>query len=276
MSNQISLTGNEFNQSNAIVVGEVAYDIGVRVHKWDEPTGFNGYQKPKRYGKRKNEKGFIEEEQIDLIEQFLIHHSGADRETPAVMAEVLRRKRLSVHFALEDNGQIWQFLNAIVKAKHAGQMNDTSIGVECCHYPSAWENPNYYSEARRKRTGNLPHEIIEQPVYKKIRKVFAFTNEAVDSLARLAAGCWIALGHQRTNGFISEDEYNYSPWFPNYEANDDIPWGKIKKPKKHIGLIAHRHCTTNKWDPAGLNFDRLEEISTDYYWDFRHEIELTK
>lgn len=261
---QLNLTGDAFDSSLAIVVNGIEYDIGARVHRWDERTGFNGYKTPRRYSRRKGS-----ERPIDNINQFLVHHSGADRKNPGVMFDVLwNQRKLSVHFALEDNGEIWQFVDAVEKTWHAGRMNDTSIGVEVCHFPSAWEKPNYYSKSRNAKTGNLPHDIIEQPVYGKMREVFAFTEKAYDSLARLVAGCWLAIGQQGTGGF--EDDYDESPKFPTIGGK--IPWGDISDPQDHIGLIAHRHCTSKKWDPAGLDFGRLENMTKDYYEGFRNTL----
>ncbi|MCK4792577.1 MAG: N-acetylmuramoyl-L-alanine amidase, partial [Desulfobacteraceae bacterium] len=249
----------------AIVVNGIEYDIGVRVHRWDERTGFNGYKTPRRFSRRKGA-----ERPIDAITQFVDHHSAADRKNPSVMFDVLwNQRKLSVHFALEDNGEIWQFVDVIEKTWHAKGHNSMSIGVECCHYPSAFENPGYYSEKRRERTGNLPHEIVRQPAGGgRTRNVFAFTEEAVDSLARLTAGCWLAVGQQRSEGFNCE--YDSSPEFPREDFS--IPFTAVKNPKGHIGAIAHRHCTSNKWDPAGLDFAAVEALTKDYYDGFRAAI----
>ena len=146
-------------------------------------------------------------------------------------------------------------------------MNSTSIGVECCHYPMAYKDSEYYSAARRKKTGNLPHKVVRQPIAGGyIRNVFSFTEEAVDSLARLTAGCWFAVGQQRSGGFYCE--YDSPPEFPR--ESFDVPYHKIRgEPKNHIGLIGHRHCSDNKWDPAGLDFEKLERLTEDYYTGFR-------
>jgi hypothetical protein len=259
---QVNLTGDAFDSQLAIVVNGVEYDIGTRVHRWDEKTGFNGYKTPRRYSRRKGA-----DRPIDAITQFVTHHSAADRKNPGVMFDVLwNQRKLSVHFALEDNGQIWQFVDVVEKTWHAGGHNNMSIGVECCHFPSAFDDPNYYSEKRRAKTGNLPHRVIRQPVSGgRVKDVFAFTDEAVDSLARLVAGCWYAVGQQRTEGFYCE--YDEAPEFPR--ESFAIPFRAISRPKEHMGLIAHRHCTSNKWDPAGLDFEALEKLTADYYWSFR-------
>lgn len=259
----VNLTGDEFDSELAIVVNGCEYDIGVRVHRWDEKTGFNGYKTPRRYSRRK---GF--DRPVDAIDQFLVHHSAADRKNPGVMFDVLWNQReLSVHFALEDNGEIWQFVDAIEKTWHAGSMNNSSIGVECCHFPSAFSDPNYYSDSRRKKSGNLPHRIVSQPTSGgRYRDVFSFTDEAVDSLARLTAGCWLAVGQQRSDGYHCE--HSCSPEFPRKDFG--IPFGVVDSPKDHLGLIAHRHCSSRKWDPAGLDFERLERLTEEYYLGFRN------
>ena len=169
---RVSLTGDEFNADNALVLDGVAFDIGTRVIKWWEDDGFSQYQtnkvivrkddnrtgrqikrviSGKRYSKRR--KG------VAGIRQILLHHSGADRDNPGVMREVLHNQRgLSVQFATEDDGRIYQFLDAVEVAWHAGKHNKISIGNECCLWPDYDRRPSYYSEANRKRTGNLQHE----------------------------------------------------------------------------------------------------------------------
>lgn len=265
---QYSLTEGPFDISNSFILGREAYDIGVRVVKWHEPQGYDGYKRPLRVKPRVNG--------VDDIRQLLIHHAGQDRRDPGTMYKVLwDNRKLSVHFALDEfahavNGLpagpiVWQFCDCDFITRHAGIMNKTSIGIEVCHFPEAWKDPHYYDEKRNKKKNNLPHEVIEQPVYSKRKKVYAFTEGVTDALARLYAGCWVAIGRQRT---MKETGYfALPPYFPR--VNGEIPWGVIKEPRVHNGLIAHRHCSKNKWDPAGLDFYHFENLVTEYYHSFR-------
>jgi hypothetical protein len=270
---KFNLTGDSFDLSSAFILGRKAYDIGVRVVKWNEKNGYDGYKRPLRIKER--HKG------VDNIKQLLIHHAGQDRRDPGTMYRVLwAQRKLSVHFALDEfaecrNGLeagpiVWQFVDCDWVTKHAGSMNKTSIGIEVCHFPSAWENTYYYSPENNRRKNNLPHEVITQPVFSKKRKVFAFTDGATDALARLYAGCWVAVGHQRNGGFVNE--YDKAPKFPR--TNGKIPFDVVSNFRNWTGLILHRQCSKRKWDPAGLDLEFFEKLVEDYYNSFRLSLSL--
>jgi len=286
---RISLTGQPFNGDNALVIDGVAFDIGTRVIKWWEAEGFSQYGtkrvvvktedmdtgkvktrtiQGKRYKKRKRG--------IFGVSQILIHHSGADRESPKIMHDVLHNQRgLSVQFAHEDDGRIYQFLDAVEAAKHAGSHNQISIGTECCLYPLAAKRPNYYSAANRKRTGNLPHKKKVEILQGSKMKVFCFPDAQVEAVARWAAGLWFALCYLRNKDRLNEigpaDELETmfcdAPRFPR-NAKKEIPKKIIKNAKEHIGLIGHLHCSPRKIDPAGFPWNFAEQATHDYFWEF--------
>jgi len=244
----------DFNKKNTFVLGRCEYDIGVKVIKWYDENGYDGYKRPLRIKHR-----------TKPIKQLLVHHSGQDRLNPGVMYHVLWDKRnLSVHFAYDEpfgEPTIYQFVDADEICAHAGQMNPTSIGIEICHYPSAWIDPLYYDEVRNLKNGNVPHQTIEQPVFNKIRTVYRMTDATLDAVARLYAGCWVALLQQHERPWSA---YFEPPEFPR--INDEIPFGTIKHPNEHWGLIAHRHCSKNKWDPSGMEFELFEK-KVKCYWE---------
>jgi len=268
-----NLSGDSFDPTMAFIFGRCAYDIGTRVVTWDEKQGYDGYKRPLRIKTRPNG--------VDNIKQLLIHHAGQDRRDPGTMYGVLwDQRRLSVHFGLDEFARsvgsleagpiIWQFVDCDWLTKHAGGMDPTSIGIEVCHFPCAWKgkngDPGYYSPKNNLKKNNMPHEIIEQLVYSKYRKVFAFTEGVTDALARLYAGCWVAIGHQRKGGF--EGAYGRAPVFPRGKYGH-IPLGVIKESKNWVGLITHRQCSKNKWDPGGLDHEKFENLVADYYNSFR-------
>ncbi len=271
-----NLSGDSFDPSMAFMFGRCAYDIGTPVVKWNDPQGYDGYKRPLRIKTRP--KG------VDGIKQLLIHHAGQDRRDPSTMYNVLwDQRRLSVHFGLDEfqwpvgvlqpGPIIWQFVDCDWVTKHAGGMNSTSIGIEVCHFPAAWKgkyygtqgDPGYYSYKNNAKKNNMPHEIVNQRVGNKGKDVFAFTEGVTDALARLYAGCWVAIGHQRTGGF--KGLYGRAPVFPR--IGGEIPFGVIKDPKTWTGLITHRQCSKRKWDPAGLDHGDFERLVFDYYQSFR-------
>jgi len=295
---KLNLSGGDYDEANAIVVAGVSADIGTRVIRWDDPKGFDGYTRQRvefveenrrtgkkkrkvivgpRYGRRKNWLGELfgkNDTAISNIRQFFIHHSGGDGREPSGMYETLyNRRRLSVHFAVEDDGRIYQFNDVADKCWHAGKFNNISVGVECCLYPLADRNPEYYSEKRRERTGNLPHEIVEDIIHGRKMNVFAFTEPQVEALSRLAAGTWAALAKLspkrggKIGGVPLDDLFKIAPKFPR-DKHATIPRTVVQEPKKHVGLIGHLQVTRNKIDPAGFPWEKFEGLVSERFSEF--------
>ena len=298
MSNQdkplISFRGQLGAPTKAFSLGGVLFDIGTKVTKWYEPGGFSLYDTNRvqweeedrrtgrrvkkqiagrRYSKRRGGLG--------AIRQFFIHHSGGDGPTPAGMFETLHnRRKLSVHFAVEDDGRIWQFGDGEVCAWHAGSHNPFSIGVECALYPLAEERPNFYGPKRRERTGNLPHQVVEDTIHGRPMRVFTFTEPQIEALARLAAGNWLALLVLRgfdalplEDLFSSSGPLAQAPTFPRNQ-HGEIPRTVYQRHAEHVGLIGHLQCTARKIDPAGFQWERFEGMVAEYYRQFRGALRL--
>lgn len=246
----VSLSGGA-KLENSIIVCGTAYDIGVPVIHWFDKDGFDGYtheevedrttgkiKRGPRYGRRPNG--------VSDISQFVVHHSGGDGRTPSGMFQTLWRDRwLSVQFAIEDNGTVYQFLDAIELAWHAGAHNKISVGVECCLFPLVKQDPDYYSPSNCVKRGNQPHTVGQYIRHGTKYKSFEMPNQQVISLAALVAGTWTAFN-------LKPDK----PTFP--KADNVIPTTVIKNPLEHCGMIAHYHCTKNKVDPLGINLQELE------------------
>lgn len=272
-----SFMDRKFNVKNAIVVAGAKFDIGTRVFGWRE-SGFNGYTKKRVVVKREDRRtGEVKTRVIQGpryktrpgglgdISQFFVHHSGGDGRDPANMYNTLYMNRgLSVHYAVEDDGRIYQFNDALDCCYHGGSHNRVSIGVECCLFPLVKNKPDYYSAARRKRLGNLPHRKQVERIHGVKLEVFCFTDPQVDALARLAAGNWLAV--QALRGDLAR-ECN-APEFPR-TTKGTIPKTVYAKHKEHIGLIGHLQCTRNKIDPAGFPWEQFEDQVHAYYWEFR-------
>lgn len=275
---RLNLSSGKFSDKNAIMVNGVLVDIGVAVFRWDNPKGFDGYTTERvvvenrktgrdkvisgpRYSKRKGG--------IDSISQFFIHHSGGDGKDPSTMYRTLYYDRdLSVHFAAEDDGRIFQFNDVIDCCWHGGTHNQISFGVESCLFPLVNKKPNYYSAARRKRTGNLPHKTMVDVIHGAKIKVFCFTEPQLDALARMGAGVWVALGQMRTGNDEKNDVFfEHPPMF--YRDHDcNIPRTVIPRAKRHVGMIGHLQTKRAKIDPAGFPWERFENLVEDYFNKF--------
>ena len=152
---------------DAIVVAGQWFRTGVRVITWEEPGAYDAYKRmchfrpdetlprrpaagcntPERFSQRRL-KGLepelaqrIEEEGFDLtslqerVHQFVVHYDACG--TSQRCFEVLQDVRgLSVHFMLDLDGTIYQTLDAVERARHAGRNNDVSVGVEIAHIGS--------------------------------------------------------------------------------------------------------------------------------------------
>jgi len=254
-----------------ITVAGVKFDIGVPVLRWDSRNGFDGYDttkyihktedrktgkdkivivKGKRYTPRNLEKGL---KKFNLI---TIHHTGGYRARTCF--DTLHKERgLSVPFINSDYGTIFQCLDAVEYAWHAGKANPHGPGIENVLYPWADLRPNAYSEARCKRLGLAPHEVIEQTIRGRDRKVFHMPDIQIDSMARLCAGLWAARATLR-------DLIAIAPAFPSDQFGE-IPLRDIKKPLKHNGLLLHMHLTKRKTDAAGIRYGEFERVTGEYY-----------
>lgn len=269
----INLTDGDFNRSHSFSFMGDLYDIGMDVFRWDHMNGYNGYVDKKVVikkngvitkvieGKRYSRRALRQKAAVNAITQLMIHHSGADRANPGVMYDVLYNQRgLSCHFAIEDDGRIFQFNDAIDSCWHAGKHNKISIGTECCLFPLFRRKPSYYNERNRRKTGNLPHAIRTEYIHGKRMKVFCFTQPQVEALARLYAGLWVAVGRKRTKPL---PEFESAPIFPKVDG--EITRTVAQGAKRHIGLIGHLQCTINKIDPAGFPWERFETLVERYF-----------
>lgn len=270
-----------------IVIGGRLYNIGTPIYKWADPEGFSGYQTKaalveeldrktgrikhrtisgRRYSKRKRG--------LESISQIMIHHTGGDGNGAGRVFDTLHNQRgLSVHFVIDDDGRVWQFLDCEEKAWHGGKHNDISVGIECNLYPLTDKRPDYYSPERCAKFGNLPHEIREEEIHGRKLRVFCFTDPQVEALARVCAGVWFAVRHHVVTTKERRETKIGSmllkpPSFPRDSFG--IPRTEIMQPKKHIGLIGHLQATSRKIDPAGFPWERFEERVAALY----HEFEL--
>ncbi len=271
---KVNLSAGPFNIKNAFKMKGIAFDIGCRVVKWNEKGGFNGYTTKRVEVPVVNRKTGVErikiikgprysKRDINRIIQFFLHHSGGDGRNPSGMFETLYNNRnLSVHYANEDNGILYQYNDAVDCTWHAGKHNPICFGLENCLYPFVKSRPDYYSPARNKRTKNLPHKKRVEKIHGRDIEVFCMPDPQMDSMARLVSGNWVAMAH-----ITGKEIFLEPPQLPKTTRNT-VPKTVIKDPRKHVGMIGHFHATKKKPDPCGVDWDRLENDVDDYYWEF--------
>lgn len=266
----VSLVGSEPRIETAIVVNGTPYDIGLPVTHWWDPGGFDGYATDRVTVREQDRKtGSIHERvlrgdrfsrrKLTGITQFMMHHSGGDGPTPDTMYRTLWLDRgLSVHFACEDDGRVWQFLDVKECAWHAGRHNGCSVGVEAALFPLVDADPHYYAPDACKRRNNQPHSQRTEVLQGRPMRVYVMPTRQIYALARLVAGTWAALRHE-----TRLPQFEAPPSFPHQSGA--IPMSVIDRPLEHVGLIGHLHATAAKIDPAGFPWVEFERSVADIF-----------
>jgi len=260
-----------------IIIGGQPLEIGATVIRWDQDGGFNGYdtskvtfkEEDRRTGKQvtktikgRRYKKTWKPRTVDNIKQFVIHHTGGFK-ADSCFNTLHNRRGLSVQFILGDDGIIYQTLDAVELAWHAGKANKISTGVECVLYPDAGAKPGAYREERCKRLGLAPHKKIIQTIQGRDRKVFQMPDEQVKALAKLVAGVWVARYR-----FQPARWSNWNPpMFPT-ASSGEIPTRTIQDALSHEGMIMHYHLSKNKWDAAGIRMREFELTCGGYFRKF--------
>lgn len=145
--------------------------------------------------------------------------------------KVFKRRGLSTHFSIDQDGTIYQLVDINDRAFHAKGHNTYTIGIDL-------NNP-YYLKHQDK---DNPRPVIESKVHgHKLGKHLGFTKEQIESLIVLLD----ALCTEFDIEFKTPEEA-----------------GESKEAKKHSykGIIGHYHLTKNKIDPSGLDFQKIIEI----------------
>lgn len=270
----IALTQSEPRLETAIVVNGTPYDIGLPVTHWWDKGGFDGYVTDKAVVREQNRKtGAVDERvirgprfsprKLEKVSQFVLHHSGGDGRDPSTMYRTLWYDRgLSVQFACEDDGRVWQFLDVKEAAWHAGKHNGCSVGVEAALFPLVDQDPHYYDPDNLQKRGNLPHARRVEVIHGRPLRVYVMPAAQVQALARLVAGTWAALRHE-----TGLPQFEAPPKFPR--SAGVIPMEEIEAPLLHAGMLGHLHCTAAKIDPVGFPWLDFEQAVALIFASFR-------
>lgn len=150
--------------------------------------------------------------------------------------QVLLRRRLSIHFAIDWDGTIMQFHNpATRQCIHAGRRcNRASFGLDL-------NNPAL-RKYERLHSGQQPRREVETVVHGRKIMMLDYHDEQIKSLKALLKAV---------------DEYlNIPSICPRDEAGEAITT-VIKSPHKHHGIITHYQITRSKIDAAPLRWDEV-------------------
>ena len=158
-------------------------------------------------------------------------------------ASVLKKRGISVHFCIDNDGTIYQLLDTQHGAWHAGngKVNHKSIGVEIS---------NAYSlkyQAWYEKNGFGPRPIIDNAWVNgnKLREHLGFYDVQIQAAQALWAACSLAYDiplKAPTSG--GED------FLTSTKTERDVSSGKFK------GIVSHYHITKKKIDCGGLDIVR--------------------
>lgn len=179
------------------------------------------------------------------VRAIMLHSTVTYRVDEVIRALVNRH--LSTHLLVDWDGTVYQLADLGLRAAHAGEMNEHTIGLDLVTPLHKKGSARKYDEERDQL---MRSHGLERP-YKKAR-IQAVTLEA-QGYTKPQLRALYAL----TRALVR--------FFPNVPAS--IPRNKKGKPIMHAvekpeglsGVIAHWHASHNRWDPGpGIDWNALE------------------
>ena len=153
---------------------------------------------------------------------------------------VLRKRGLSIHFTIDNDGTIFQYLDMNHIAYHCGKHNPTTVGVEIsnAYYP---KYQSWY-----KRNGFGERDLVEGATChgKSMKPFMDFYPAQVDALKALMKACHKALD---------------IPLECPLDKNGDTLYAVDPKAVKNRfnGFVSHLNISRNKIDCANLDLKKL-------------------
>ena len=249
-------------QNSSIIVCDThEFDVGRRVITWREDASISAYtphcvgnpsslyasnpakgigQNTMRYRGRRligADRSLPRLQQV--LRQFVVHHDGMG--TSRDCFRVLHDERgLSVHFLIDNNGDIYQTLDLVECGFQAAGVNEISIGVELCS-----------------RGDKLDLTANQQAMYEKYKRdkvtcivnghqwlCWDYTKEQYDAM--------IALGRTLSRVFPGLPQT-----YPQDGAGEPMRDTLGSDPRAYAGYLGHYHVTNQKWDPGPWDFKKF-------------------
>lgn len=154
----------------------------------------------------------------------VLHHQGGEGQALAVW-RVLRGRRLSVHFQIDQHGTVTQYADLDVATFHAGAANDSSWGVEIAN---AAKPPGHAKH---------PRETYTDTVHGREREMLRFYPAQVGAAYDLCRAVQGILGLPMTLPMDGEGRVRR-----DVLSGDELA--------EWHGLVGHYHLTERKWDPV--------------------------
>ena len=237
-----------------IIVCEKRFDIGHKVVTFEDEGGYNAYLEyrtdnigeifashPAR-GLERRAKRFRARRSMgrsrtlarlrQVARQFVVHLDGLRNARQCF--NVLHNERgLSVHFMVDNDGTIYQTLDLVDCAFHAGGVNEVSVGVELQNRGDAHRFPNYYPKGQRK--------VVTCSIHGHQFLAYDFTAAQYQAMIKLCQALNKILGIPLVVPQVSGDPV----------------WSTISNPRRFKGYLGHYHIERQKWDPGPWDFQRM-------------------
>lgn len=221
----------ELRKPNYIVCNGEEVEI-----EWDQVIRFDktgpSYE-PNNYRSKKKRKP-----------QMLVAHWDACLST-SQMIDVTKKRGLSVHFGIDNDGTIFQLLDTKEVAWHAKGINTKSIGVEIANPVKIRYNKRYKDKGQQPRTpvyGDVIHG-------KEVTPYLDFYPVQVEAFKALARA--VCKAHN-------------IPFLAPLDRNGKLIRGVDKRVagRSFKGIVGHYHSTARKTDPGHMPLDIIaKELS---------------
>lgn len=246
------------------------FHTGAKVVLWNDPHGFDAYRThsgpPRdapdrlvRYGSSRRAQppgdgapgrssGWEVSELAEVVTQVVLHYDAAG--TSRKCFEILHEVRgLSCHFLLDLDGIIYQTLDVMERAWHAGIANARSVGIEIANI-GAYPAERTLATRHRRTYPDRPVPPAHSPVRGNVQGAdlvqYPFTDEQYDALGKLVAAlCRVldipAAAPRDPDGGIRSAVLESEQAIRDFE-----------------GILGHFHVYAEKVDPGpAFDWDRL-------------------
>ena len=174
-------------------------------------------------------KGFVSKQTRD-VKHFVTHWDAALSSKSCF--NILNERGLAVHFMIDNDGTIYQTLDTVHLAYHAGNANSTSIGVEVsnAYYTkyNSWYEKNGFGKRRVLPSMKTAAGTVDEHL--------DFYDAQYDALASL----WEAIHRAHNIPLVIPDK-----------LTGTIDWSDFR------GFINHFHITNQKIDCYGIDHQRV-------------------
>jgi hypothetical protein len=172
-----------------------------------------------------------------IPKMFIVHWDACL--SSASCGKVLEERGLSVHFCIDNDGTIYQLLDAEDIAYHAKSANPISVGVEMSNAFYTKYQDTYIKKGFGPRPV-LKNTKIHDSSIKEHLMFYPEQERALSALVRAVCGAYdIPLAVPLTNGSYATGEH------------PEVASGRFR------GVACHFHLTKEKIDCAGLDLEKI-------------------